>query len=136
MDAARSRRIVLATGTDGDALRICEAYLRYHGYEVVTIDDPELALDAARRLRPDLLITMHPTVLRSGCCVTEAVRADAILASTPVLSLASWVRASELAQAAEAGVTESLPMPVPLAMLLDAVQRLAAGSRGTPVAES
>lgn len=136
MDAAHSRRVVLATGTDGDALRICEAYLRHHGYEVVTVDDPELALEAARRCRPDLLITMHPTWLRSGCCVTQAVRADAALAATPVLSLASWVRASELAEAAEAGVTESLPMPMSLAMLLDAVRRLVAGSHGTPVAES
>ncbi|MDF1501339.1 hypothetical protein [Roseisolibacter sp. H3M3-2] len=136
MDAARARQVVLATGTDGDALQICEAYLRHHGYDVVTVDDPEVTLEAARRLRPDLLITMHPTRLRSGCCVTQAVRADAVLAATPVLSLASRVRASELAEAAEAGVTESLPMPVSLAILLDAVRRLVASPHRTPVAES
>ena len=68
--------------------------------------------------------------------MTQAVRADAALAATPVLSLASWVRASELAEAAEAGVTESLPMPVSLVTLLEAVRRLVPGPRGTPAAES
>ena len=136
MDAARSRRLVLATGTDADALRICETYLRHHGYDVITIDEPERVLETARRLRPDLVITMHPTALRSGCCVTQAVRADATLSATPVLSLASRVRASELAEAAEAGVTESLPMPVLLPMLLDAVRRLVAAPRAAPAAET
>lgn len=116
------------TGTDADALRICDAYLRHHGYDVVTIDEPERALEVARHRRPDLVITTYPTALSDGCCVTEAIRADATLAATPVLSIAGWVRASELADAADAGVTESLPMPVSLATLLDAVQRLVAAA--------
>jgi CheY-like chemotaxis protein len=102
---------------------------------VVTIDEPEQVLDVARRLRPDLVITMHPTLLRSGRCVTQVVRADATLAGTPVLSLASWVRASELARAAEAGVTESLSMPVALPVLLEAVQRLIMRTHASPAGE-
>ena len=122
--SSRDRHGILVTCDDADARQICDVCLRHAGYDVLTVDEPDLVLDAARRLRPDLIITSYPTRSSSGRTLTETIRADAALAATPILSLSAWVRAEELARAHDTGVTETLPMPVSLNALIGAVKRL------------
>ena len=132
--------IVLVTCGDADARQICADCLRHAGYTIVMVDDPDRALEVARRVRPRLIITSHPTWTSRHRTVTETVRAIGAFADMPILSLASWVRPDDLAGARQAGVTESLLMPTPLHTLIDAVRRLIgpppslAPSDGTEVA--
>ena len=115
---------VLVTCGDADARQICEDCLRHAGYTIVALDDADRALDVARQVRPQLIITSHPTWTSTRSTVTETVRAVGAFADTLILSLASWVGPDDLARAREAGVTESLLMPTPLNVLVDAVRRL------------
>ena len=117
-------QVVMVTCSDPDARQICEICLRHAGYVIVTVGDADRALDVARRVRPQLIVTSHPTWTSTRSTVTETVRAVGTFAETPILSLASWVGSDDLARAREAGVTESLLMPTPLHALLDAVRRL------------
>ena len=121
---SRSRALILVASSDDDARKICTACLRHAGYDVLPVDDPDGVLLAARRTRPDLIITSHPTRTSTGDAVTEQLRGDAALASTPILNLASRVMPADLAAADAAGVTASLAMPAAIEALVDAVRRL------------
>lgn len=116
--------VVMVTCSDPDARQICETCLRHAGYVIVTVDHADRAVEVALRVRPQLIITSHPTWTSTRSTVTATVRAVDTLADTPILSLASWVASDDLARAREAGVTESLLMPTPLNALVDAVRRL------------
>ncbi|MGZ8414115.1 MAG: response regulator [Gemmatirosa sp.] len=131
MDRRPASPRVLITTNDRDARHICDLSLRHAGYDVVAVDDPDRVLDEMRRVAPALIVTTHPTRTSTGRSVTEAIRADAAFDATPILSLASWVRPDELSRARSAGVSESIPMPVPLDRLTDAVRRLLAQSPPT-----
>ena len=127
MQAARppgDARVVMVACSDADARQICETCLRHAGYVIVTVNDADQVLEAARRVRPHLIITSHPTWTSCSATVTETIRAAGTFADTPILSLASWVRPVDLDRAREAGVTESLTMPARLDLLIDTVRRL------------
>jgi CheY-like chemotaxis protein len=123
------RGTVLVTCLDEDTRRICEDCLKHVGYEVHVVENPDAVTRFARASRPDVIITSHPTYTSSGVPVTVLVRHDAVLARTPVLNLASWAQQDDLAAAAADGVSESLPMPILLVDLVEAVDRLSRGER-------
>jgi CheY-like chemotaxis protein len=123
----QTRGTVIVTCLDEDARRICEQYLEHAGYRVHVVENPDAVMSLARLARPDVIITSYPTYTSFGVPVTALVRHDAVLADTPVLSLASWALHDDLAAAKADGVSLSLPMPVPLENLLEAVDRLSRG---------
>ena len=118
------RGVVLVACEDDDARRICKACLEHAGYLVQVAEDPNAALAIARSTLPDLVVTSFPTYTSSGLAVTTLLRRDDRLAHTPVLSLATWTRKEDLADASAAGVSESLEMPVPLHTLVETVGHL------------
>jgi CheY-like chemotaxis protein len=124
---SKARGTVLVTCLDEDTRRICEDCLKHVGYEVHVAENPDAVMSLARAARPDVIITSYPTYTSFGVPVTVLVRRDAVLARTPVLSLASWALQDDLAAAAANGVSESLPMPILLEDLLESVDRLARG---------
>jgi len=125
--AGYPRGTVLVTCLDEDARRICAHCLAHAGYDVHVVESPDEVLGRARIVRPDVLVTSYPTLTSLGIPLTALVRHDPMLAHTPVLSLASWAQEEDLAAAAADGVSISLPMPVLLENLLEAVDRLARG---------
>src|SRR5690349_17060570 len=87
--------ILVACG-DADARQICDACLRHAGHAVVTVEEPDRVLDGARRLRQGRVVTSVPTPTCGGGSVTEAIRADGVVAGTPILNLSGWVQPEEL----------------------------------------
>ncbi|OYW85495.1 MAG: response regulator [Sphingobium sp. 32-64-5] len=59
--------------------------LEDEGYEVDTVSNGEAALAAVRKQRPDLVITDFMMPMMTGLEFAEAVRADAALASLPII---------------------------------------------------
>ena len=127
MTRAHGTTLILVACDDADAREICEACLRHAGYDVVAVDEPDRALDVARRLRPDLVVTSYPTPTSTGASVTEVIRADGAVSATPILNVSAWIRPEELERARLAGVSESLAMPVAFGCLVGAVRRLVVG---------
>lgn len=116
--------VVLVACTNFDTREICTLGLRHAGYDVVPVDDPDGVLDLVRGTRPDLVITSYPTRLACGTLLAAAIRADHACAATLILNVSSWVWPDDFARASHAGVTESLPLPIRLQDLVDAVRRL------------
>jgi len=81
------------------------------GYEIVEARDGEEALEAARRVRPDLILLDAMMPGRSGFDVLRALRADAGLASTRIVMLTARVQESDREAAAAGGADRFLAKP-------------------------
>ena len=106
---------------DDESLNIdvAQAYLELAGY--VNIQTTEYSLEAMgliESFRPDLvLLDIHMPHL-SGLEILKTVRADARLATTPVIILTATATSETKLEALECGATDLLPKPVHQAELL------------------
>ena len=92
---------------------VIQAYLEDAGYtRLVAINDPTLALDAARRCKPSLVLLdlMMPKV--SGFDILAQMRADEELRYVPVIVLTAASDPATKLRALDLGATEFLAKPV------------------------
>ena len=69
-----------------DSIRgVAESLLRQNGYEVISLTDPEKALEVVKYTRPDLMITGSDLVCQNGKLLYERLKADDKLAVLPLL---------------------------------------------------
>ena len=115
---------ILVVTADADSACVYECWLGHLGYEVHTVTDPDDAFRVALSLRPDPIVTNFPTPLASGGTLTARVRATRELAPTPLLDVTTHGLPAEVAMAAAAGASATLPMPTPLEDLAGADRRL------------
>lgn len=87
-NARAGMRVLVAE--DEPAIRLMLVVkLRQAGYVATGVEDGAEALEAARRERPDLVITDHQMPRLDGLSMARALRADAALAETPVILMSS-----------------------------------------------
>jgi DNA-binding response OmpR family regulator len=113
---------LLVVEDDHDILLSLQDALEMEGYHVATAHTGREALDALKKgLRPDLILLdlMMPEV--SGWAFRAAQRADAELASIPVVIVSGQGLSSH--DVAELGVAGYLPKPLDLDELLGTVAR-------------
>lgn len=108
--AARLR--VVCADDDADILGLVSIAVDRAGLEVVgTAGDGDSALDAIRRLTPELAILDVAMPGRSGLEVCRAVRADPALAGVTLVVLSASVHESDRKVALEAGADHFLTKP-------------------------
>ncbi len=120
-EEARASRTVLIVDDEQDIREVFEAVLRYDGYEVLSCNDGQQAMDLLRQgARPDaiLLDLMMPNM--DGWQFRVAQKSDAELASIPVIA----VSADRTAKAAAIDADVYLAKPVDVNALLAALDRL------------
>jgi DNA-binding response OmpR family regulator len=112
---------------DDDAQRLVAAYsLKKAGHEVREASNGSQGLTAARLQRPDVVVcdVMMPGM--SGYEVVAALRADADLASVPVVLLTAMSDRKHMRQGMTAGADDYLTKPYGPDELIDAVAALVA----------
>lgn len=97
---------------DEDVLRalVC-ASLERGDYKVIEARDGNQAVEIAMAQRPNLILL---DMMMPGCTgveVLERLRADPVLAETPVIMLTARTQENDRAAANEAGATVFLPKP-------------------------
>jgi signal transduction histidine kinase/DNA-binding response OmpR family regulator len=109
VDLATSARIVLAD--DNADMRDYLRVLLARNYHVECVSDGQQALDAARRERPDLIITdvMMPNL--DGFGLLRAMRSDAQLRHVPIIMLSARAGEEARAESFDAGVDDYLTKP-------------------------
>jgi signal transduction histidine kinase len=120
-EEARASRTVLVVDDEQDIREVFEAVLRYDGYEVLSCNDGQQAMDLLRQgARPDaiLLDLMMPNM--DGWQFRVAQKSHAELASIPVIA----VSADRTAKAAAIDADVYLAKPVDVNALLAALDRL------------
>jgi PAS domain S-box-containing protein len=111
------------------------AVLSYHGHRVHEATDGVEALEAARKQRPDLIIT-DPAVLRmGGSGLVRALRADQDLATVPIVFCSAGHRQdASRALATATGVEHVITRPATPAVILGTVHSaLGLPRSGSPI---
>jgi CheY-like chemotaxis protein len=104
-------------------VRLLEAVLVPHGYEVLTATSGEEALDLVATTRPDLILLDVVMPAMDGYAVCEALRADERNAVLPVIMVTSSI-GPEKTKAIEAGADDFIPKPFNNHELLTRVRSL------------
>src|SRR5688500_11507633 len=80
---------VLIIDPNFDDRRILTSILAFYGYKVQVALNGSEGLEAARRLRPDLILINTELPDTSGLTATQVIRADANIGMTPVLCISN-----------------------------------------------
>ena len=104
-----SRPLVLIAERDPNVRELQSLFLTRGGYAVEFVDDGQMALDHARRLKPALLVVEILIPGLDGLTLCRRVRDDVTLRDLPVLVFSILAAGT---RAREAGATSFLRKPV------------------------
>jgi CheY-like chemotaxis protein len=122
--------VVLVCDNEEPLRALVRAALAGSGCEIAEARDGDESVEAARRLRPDLIVLDVMMPGRSGLEVLKELRADASFADTPFVMLTARAQPTDREAAAAAGADRFVAKPfspLELAQLVD--ELLAEGRR-------
>jgi CheY-like chemotaxis protein len=119
-DTSRRRR-VLVVDDSPDTLAVLKALIESGGYDVDTAESVGGALEAARKVRPDVIITDIGMPDEDGFGLLKRVRADETLAPVPLIALTGFASPSSRDEALRAGFSAHLAKPVDQPLLVRAI---------------
>ena len=96
--------------------------LQRNGYEVITAFDGQQALQAVDEHQPDLVIADIVMPVMDGYAMCRALKADAIVAQTPVILLTALHDATDIVRGLQAGADYYLTKPYQSDYLLATVE--------------
>lgn len=123
-----ANQCVLLVDANGSALRQARITLEFEGLEVIEALDGEQGLAAARKHRPELVITAVGLPKLNGYDLCRSIREESVLAETPVLLTFSSMDVFDAARAERVGASASLAKPFLPSQLLDKIARIAGSS--------
>ena len=82
---------ILVVDDDKSIVKVLVGYLEQSGYQTIAAYDGDSALHALRRERPDLILLDLMMPNRDGWEVTQIIRADKALATTPIIMLTARI---------------------------------------------
>jgi PAS domain S-box-containing protein len=120
---APSRRILIADD-NRDAADSMGMLLSAVGHEVEIVYDGFHALEAARRLRPEVMLIDIGMPRLNGYEVARTVRLEPWSARTVIIALTGWAQESDKQRSRDAGIDHHLTKPVEFTALDEAVSGL------------
>ncbi|HEX6702244.1 MAG TPA: response regulator [Gaiellaceae bacterium] len=117
-----TRRKTILICDDEETMRQLLRVVLDGNYAFEEAPDGPSALDAARRIHPDLVILDIMLPGTGGIAVLEELRADPQLSSVPVVILTAWPQMEE--EAAEAGASKFFMKPFEPDEMKHAVEEL------------
>ena len=101
-------------------------------YEVAAATDGAAGIDAALRLRPDLILMDLSLPVLDGWEATRRLRSDPVARRTPVIALSAHASAADVQRALDAGCDAYVTKPIDEQVLLREISRLLGSSGDTP----
>lgn len=92
-------------------------------YALLTAENGAEGLEIMRSERPDLVLLDLSMPVMDGWQVLDAVRADPVLATTPIVVLSAHAMTSDRERAIAAGAADFMTKPVDEDLLFDLVAR-------------
>ncbi len=118
-----ARPLVLVADDFADVREMYSEFLEFAGYRVVQAQTGAEAIDAARALRPDVILMDATMPGLDGFTATTLLRQEPAFAKTPILMLTAHVFAEHEAQAKAAGCSGFVRKPCLPDDLVREVQR-------------
>ena len=98
--------------------------LRKRGYRAETVNDSRLALEAVRRLQPDVILLDINMPYLDGYQVAESVRTDTKTHEIPIIAVTSNESEVHLQRSREAGIYYQLTKPCDIRELTAIIDRV------------
>lgn len=117
-----SKKIILAVDDEPNILMSIEFILDMEGYEVHTARDGDDALEAAERVRPDLILLDINMPRKDGYEVCRILRKREHMAGTKVIMLTAKGQTLEKKKGLEVGADEYVTKPFSADELLSAIR--------------
>lgn len=128
MSALEHKGIVLTADDDPVTTQILLAYLEGSGFEVVTADDGDQAIDVASRVTPDAVILDYNLPPTTGAEVARRLRAEAATAEVSIALLTASIELADSPDEAELW-NARLSKPIDQALLTQVVESMVAATR-------
>lgn len=116
-------RVLLVDDVVGN-VTITSTYLTYAGFEVMTADSAQRALDILRDTTVDVLVCDVRMPDMDGLALTRFIRSSARHADLPIIALTASGRQQDRRSCLAAGMNEYLLKPLPLSQLAKTIARL------------
>ena len=117
---------ILIADDDPISLIFTKNLLEDRGYEVVTAEDGEGALETIRRVKPDLFVTDVLMPYRNGLEIIREMKNDPALWHIPVLVVSMKDREMDIVQGLEQGADDYIVKPVNALELAARVKKILA----------
>lgn len=117
-------RSILVADDDNDTRIILRTVLERHRFMVVEAATADDAFNAAQLQAFDLIILNYPMPAADGRTLVKHLRAVTATQHVPILNLTSRVVPQFLQEAAEDGVTLTLPKPIDIENVINVVSEL------------
>lgn len=117
-----SARILIAEDNP-DARELLDIILKEEGFEVISAEDGQIAIEAAKSRRPDLIITDIQMPNLDGIDLIKALRCQPELANVPVLVITAN-NSGIIKDAIEAGASAAASKPVEIDALIALIRSL------------
>lgn len=121
--AEAATKLVLVADDEADIVGLVALRLQRAGYEVVTANDGERALELALERRPDLAVLDVRMPGLDGFELTARLRAEPATAAIPIILLSASVHQANVDRGFEVGATAYLRKPFNPTELLAEIER-------------
>ena len=118
---SETKHTILIADDEPDILEILQFHLTAGGYKVHTVKDGDEALDAARRINPDLIILDMMMPKKNGMEVCELLKAQIKFKETPILFLTALNDEATHIKGLETGADDYISKPVSPKVLLSRI---------------
>ena len=102
-------------------LKLFSDLLQTRGYDTVLVKDGRLALDQARKSRPDLILMDIQLPGISGLDVTRQIKADDDLKATPVVAVTAFAMKGDEVAILDGGCDAYLSKPISVKAFFEVV---------------
>jgi DNA-binding response OmpR family regulator len=127
-----TQRKILVVEDEKEIQDLLAHYLRKEGFAPILAADGEVALPAARKEKPDLILLDILLPKADGLEVLRAVRSDADLARTPVVMLTAKGDETDRVIGLELGADDYIPKPFSPREVVARIKAILRRSRGAP----
>jgi len=115
---------ILIVDDEPNIIKLVEARLKFHGYEVITAYDGEEGLDKVRDEKPDLIILDIMMPKLDGYEVCHKLRADIQYNTIPIVMLTACGQATDIKEGMERGADAYIAKPFEPDVLVGIVDAL------------
>ncbi len=119
---AETKKKILVVDDELDMLMVIKLRLEASGYEVITATDGLDGLNAARRVKPDLIVLDIMLPKMNGYKVARFLKFDEEYKSIPIVMLTALSGEEDRSTGIETGADAYLTKPFETQQLLDAVK--------------
>ena len=121
---------ILIVDDEPNIVLALELLMKKEGYEVHTVDDGERAVQAAKELRPDLILLDIMMPKMDGYEVCQSIRSDALLKDVSIIMLTAKGREVEREKGMALGADHYITKPLSTRQVVMKVREILTAKSG------